>query len=219
MLIGVVLLQKGKGGGLSSAFGGGAGSAFGTKTGDVMTWVTIVITGLFLVLSIGTAVAYRPEVVPVSEPTISISNSGGKVSSKTEDYRIQFGLKESDSKAELYYTTDSKDPTYKTKKEFTGKKVKPGAVISGIAQGATVKVISVNKACNPKVSKVVELKLPFFGEKVKKAPEKQDPKKQPKADAKIDAEKVKTLPKKSEDKKDPKAEPNKSEKKDSKKAA
>ena len=60
LLIIVVLLQKGRGGGLSVAFGGGGSSAFGTRTGDVFTWVTIVLAGVFLVLSIGTTLRFRP---------------------------------------------------------------------------------------------------------------------------------------------------------------
>lgn len=39
----VILLQRGKGVGLAGAFGGaGGGTAFGAKTGDVLTWITIV---------------------------------------------------------------------------------------------------------------------------------------------------------------------------------
>lgn len=61
LLIIVVLLQKGRGGGLSAAFGGGGGgSAFGTKTGDVFTWVTIVLTALFLLLAITVTLVFRP---------------------------------------------------------------------------------------------------------------------------------------------------------------
>jgi preprotein translocase subunit SecG len=42
-LIGVILLQRGKGVGLSGAFGGAGGhTAFGAKTGDVLTWITII---------------------------------------------------------------------------------------------------------------------------------------------------------------------------------
>lgn len=50
----LVLIQKGRGGGLASAFGGGAGghTAFGSKTGDVLTWATSIVFGLFLVLAI-----------------------------------------------------------------------------------------------------------------------------------------------------------------------
>lgn len=51
-LILIVLLQKGRGGGLGAAFGGGAGSLLGTKTGDFLTWVTIALVAGFLVLAV-----------------------------------------------------------------------------------------------------------------------------------------------------------------------
>ena len=52
-LILVILIQKGRGGGLASAFGGAGGNtAFGAKTGDVLTWVTSVVFGIFLLLAI-----------------------------------------------------------------------------------------------------------------------------------------------------------------------
>jgi len=53
-LILLILIQKGRGGGLAGAFGGGAGgqSAFGSKTGDVLTWATSVVFGVFLLLAI-----------------------------------------------------------------------------------------------------------------------------------------------------------------------
>src|SRR6476661_1332872 len=53
-LILLVLIQKGRGGGLSSAFGGGAGghTAFGSKTGDVLTWATSIVFGVFLLLAV-----------------------------------------------------------------------------------------------------------------------------------------------------------------------
>lgn len=50
----LILIQKGRGGGLSSAFGGAGGNtAFGTKTGDLLTWVTAIVFAVFLVLSCG----------------------------------------------------------------------------------------------------------------------------------------------------------------------
>ena len=54
ILILIVLVQKGRGGGLAGAFGGGGGgnTAFGAKTGDVLTWATSVIFGVFLLLAI-----------------------------------------------------------------------------------------------------------------------------------------------------------------------
>lgn len=53
IMILLILIQKGRGGGLSSAFGGGGGNtAFGSKTGDVLTWATSIVFGVFLVLAI-----------------------------------------------------------------------------------------------------------------------------------------------------------------------
>jgi preprotein translocase subunit SecG len=51
-LICLVLIQRGKGGGLAGAFGGvGGSSAFGTKAGDVFTRITIVVASVWIVLS------------------------------------------------------------------------------------------------------------------------------------------------------------------------
>jgi preprotein translocase subunit SecG len=62
-LILIILVQKGKGGGLSAAFGGGmAGGILGSKTGDFLTWVTIVLVGVFLLLAVVMAKFYRPSV-------------------------------------------------------------------------------------------------------------------------------------------------------------
>src|SRR3954469_2178129 len=53
LLILLILIQKGRGGGLASAFGGGGGNtAFGSKTGDVLTWATSIVFGIFLLLAI-----------------------------------------------------------------------------------------------------------------------------------------------------------------------
>src|SRR5881398_1242265 len=53
LLILLILIQKGRGGGLASAFGGGGGNtAFGSKTGDVLTWATSIVFGIFIVLAI-----------------------------------------------------------------------------------------------------------------------------------------------------------------------
>lgn len=68
----VILLQKGRGGGLSSAFGGGGGSsAFGAKTGDVFTWITVVVAGAFLLVCVLGNYAFdqSPRKEPVAEWT------------------------------------------------------------------------------------------------------------------------------------------------------
>jgi len=62
-LILVILVQKGKGGGLSTAFAGGVASGLmGSKIGDFLTWVTIVVVGVFLTLAVLMARFYRPSV-------------------------------------------------------------------------------------------------------------------------------------------------------------
>lgn len=53
-LVMLVLIQKGRGGGLSAAFGGvGGNTAFGAKTGDVLTWATSIVFAVFILLGIG----------------------------------------------------------------------------------------------------------------------------------------------------------------------
>ena len=53
VLMVVILLQRGRGVGLAGAFGGAGGhTAFGAKTGDVLTWVTIVAAGVFLLFAV-----------------------------------------------------------------------------------------------------------------------------------------------------------------------
>jgi preprotein translocase subunit SecG len=53
LLMIVILLQRGKGVGLAGAFGGTGGTtAFGAKTGDILTWVTIVGAALLLTYTV-----------------------------------------------------------------------------------------------------------------------------------------------------------------------
>lgn len=61
-LILLILVQKGRGGGLSGAFGGAGGSSslLGTKTGDFLTWVTICLVVVFLTLAVVMVKFYRP---------------------------------------------------------------------------------------------------------------------------------------------------------------
>ena len=61
VLVLVILLQKGRGGGLTAAFGGGMGGGLlGSKTGDFLTWVTIVLVGVFLTLAVLMGRFYKP---------------------------------------------------------------------------------------------------------------------------------------------------------------
>ena len=84
-LILIILIQKGRGGGLSAAFGGGAASGIlGSKTGDFLTWVTIVLVSVFLGLAVVMAKFYKPSIgttgegatTPAAPPTGPTQDSG-----------------------------------------------------------------------------------------------------------------------------------------------
>jgi protein translocase SecG subunit len=62
----VVLVQRGRGGGLAGAFGagGGSSSAFGTKTGDVFTTLTVVTFVVFILLAILLSFRYKHNSAP-----------------------------------------------------------------------------------------------------------------------------------------------------------
>ena len=83
-LVLIILVQKGKGGGLSAAFGGSmAGGILGSKTGDFLTWVTIVLVGIFLLLAVVMAKYYKEDIgsygeaapAPISQTTNQVSTS------------------------------------------------------------------------------------------------------------------------------------------------
>ncbi len=60
ILVLLVLIQRGRGGGLAGAFGGPGGhSAFGTKTADVFIKVTAVLGAIFFILAVVTALLMR----------------------------------------------------------------------------------------------------------------------------------------------------------------
>jgi preprotein translocase subunit SecG len=62
LLIFVILLQRGRGGGLAGAFGGAGGqSAFGTKAGDVFTRITIGIAIVWVTMAVLTGYAMTYE--------------------------------------------------------------------------------------------------------------------------------------------------------------
>ena len=77
LLIFLVLIQRGKGGGLAGAFGGAGGSsAFGSRAGDIFTRVTLVLAAVWVLL-----VMVHIKVVQSSKTstgTISVLDSGGR---------------------------------------------------------------------------------------------------------------------------------------------
>jgi preprotein translocase subunit SecG len=59
-MICLILIQRGKGGGLAGAFGGmGGSSAFGTKAGDVFTRVTMVTAVIWMLMLMILVVLYN----------------------------------------------------------------------------------------------------------------------------------------------------------------
>ena len=126
LLIIVVLLQKGRGSGLSGAFGGMGQTAFGTRIGDVFTWVTIILAGVFLLLAITTnkwfhpkmeqvgQVMFDPPAMPIHEITYVALSAGGRT-------------------AEIYYTIDGTEPTRRSRRYDVLIPIEPGTLLKARA--------------------------------------------------------------------------------------
>lgn len=129
LLIIVVLLQKGRGGGLGSAFGGAAASAFGTRVGDVFTWVTIVLVGLFLLLAIGTTMVFRTKPGLVARPYFIPKPA------EYTDYDVPAVLKllSATPDTDIWYTLDGSEPV----KDGPGSRLYKSA--ARVASGTTIK--------------------------------------------------------------------------------
>lgn len=81
-LILLVLVQRGRGGGLAGAFGGmGGQSAFGTKAGDTFTRVTIVVATVWILLCILGIKILSP---PNNSPPAADAGQSGAVGSPAE---------------------------------------------------------------------------------------------------------------------------------------
>jgi preprotein translocase subunit SecG len=68
-LILLVLIQKGKGGGLAGAFGGSGGSsAFGSRAGDTFTRITIYVAAVWILLIMILIKIVQPPATPDIQP-------------------------------------------------------------------------------------------------------------------------------------------------------
>ncbi len=127
LLVLCILLQKGRGGGLSAAFGG-AGSAFGTKTGDMFTWVTIVLTAVFLVLVLSLVWVYKDDSVAVVAPTFSPAPTGEETGPTQVTIRVQ------SADASLFYRIGDEDGDYTSYVKGTPITVEAGQTIYAYAE-------------------------------------------------------------------------------------
>jgi len=88
-LICLVLIQRGKGGGLAGAFGGAGGSsAFGTKAGDTFTRITVVTASIWILLAMLLVILTSQTTSSVfdeGEPTSLSRDVGSSSKSKAAD--------------------------------------------------------------------------------------------------------------------------------------
>jgi preprotein translocase subunit SecG len=78
----IILVQRGRGGGLAGAFGGAGGqSAFGTKAGDLFTRITIGVATFWIILCLTALWALGTPSsrfgAPTDEPTMSAPDGSG----------------------------------------------------------------------------------------------------------------------------------------------
>jgi preprotein translocase subunit SecG len=74
-LILLVLVQRGRGGGLAGAFGGlGGQSAFGTKAGDLFTRITIGVAAFWIILCAVSVKALNENSRSIIDPTLGGRN-------------------------------------------------------------------------------------------------------------------------------------------------
>ena len=110
LLIFIILLQRGRGGGLAGAFGGlGGQSAFGTKAGDVFTKITIVLAIVWVALAGLSGFAMRYE---SSQRFKGGSETADVQSTEPEDKKkesIFFDDSDADSDEQRKQKTDSTD--------------------------------------------------------------------------------------------------------------
>jgi len=84
MLIIVILVQKPAGGGLVGAFGGAGGvqDFLGAKMGSKITWFTVILFSMFVVLSCILTVAVRPKYESTPAPAVASTTAPADTTSE-----------------------------------------------------------------------------------------------------------------------------------------
>jgi preprotein translocase subunit SecG len=175
LLIVVVLLQKGRGGGLGAAFGGMGSSAFGTRTGDVFTWVTIVLTSLFLVMAVVTTLLLRP--APMTVAAVQFTPAETAIAGP-----VGITMFCETAQADIRYTTDdtpvtAQSPLY----QKTPVTVSPGVTLRakafrrGYKDGPDIRVEYTSLSEPRPAAGAAEIKIPTTAPAPKPAPEKKSP--------------------------------------------
>ena len=112
-LIGIILIQRGKGGGLAGAFGGvGGSSAFGTKTGDVFTKITVGVAIAWILLSMLMVVLTNRRNTSAwgNDPATSLTKEFDSSSSKSKARDKSKPLDDMPPLSKLPATTDGQLP-------------------------------------------------------------------------------------------------------------
>jgi len=95
----LILIQKGKGGGLSGTLGGiGMSGVLGSKTGDFLTWVTVTMVGIFLLLAVILDKYHRPTIILTIKDDVAVGSGRSidgfniqEAMNKLKDLFIKFG--------------------------------------------------------------------------------------------------------------------------------
>ncbi len=104
----LVLIQRGRGGGLAGAFGGAGGqSAFGTKAGDVFTKITVVVACIWVLLAGGSILAFRGD--EIIEGADATAGDPKLESLNTDDAKSETGTQTDDNPTGTDSPTTSDD--------------------------------------------------------------------------------------------------------------
>ena len=125
----LILVQKGKGGGLTGALGGmGGQSAFGSKAGDVFTKVTVITAIIWIVLCMLTIQLYnpppRPQPSQADSGTPTMTSGVGDAEEAKDDERMEQIIKDQEAIKDGVGGADEtklKDEIQKDQSEIEGK--------------------------------------------------------------------------------------------------